>query len=445
MKSKTDVGVILGLTLAGILSGLLTIAAPRILALVGLSDAFSFIGGVFGLVVAGYFWVFRGIRSISAVLGFVLISALAFYAAIMVTRFIPYHLTFLDFSGGKNDEIRTDLFFTSGCLGAIIVFVAFFVFLLPERKPDRLLFKSISLSLFGGVLGVSGWVLGPTFGKALWFVFKTLHLGEPAQSAHPHPSGDEEYFYSLFVVWQSGIAFVMGVLASFVPSTATVLVPVEPSGLGAAPHRQEDLRWARRLILWSGIIVLAYVGFLQFRSHRMQIRRQQDYAKSQAEAPSLTNLSPLEPMSLERILVLRPIDGYVPVRPFLLEAANPATQRGNPPALHYYVNYMGATEQTSLTAIPMVRVNVMQFGSPEWAKYELRNVPMPNAAIDYASTRRNVSKFGNAIVMDSGWRNAGQQYYYWPSGNFIIVLVCNTSINDEEFLREYLNQHPSSL
>jgi len=220
---------------------------------------------------------------------------------------------------------------------------------------------------------------------------------------------------------------------------------VEPSGLGAAPHRQEDLRWARRLILWSGIIVLAYVGFLQFRSHRMQIRRQQDYAKSQAEAPSLTNLSPLEPMSLERILVLRPIDGYVPVRPFLLEAANPATQRGNPPALHYYVNYMGATEQTSLTAIPMVRVNVMQFGSPEWAKYELRNVPMPNAAIDYASTRRNVSKFGNAIVMDSGWRNAGQQYYYWPSGNFIIVLVCNTSINDEEFLREYLNQHPSSL
>ena len=36
-------------------------------------------------------------------------------------------------------------------------------------------------------------------------------------------------------------------------------------------------------------------------------------------------------------------------------------------------------------------------------------------------------------------------YFWWPSGNFVVLISYETADVNDEFLRRYLDKHPSSL
>ncbi len=65
--------------------------------------------------------------------------------------------------------------------------------------------------MLGGVLGIIGWELGPTFGMALWSAADTLHVTAPTETAL-NAVGETSHRYSLFMIWQVGMAFVLVVV-----------------------------------------------------------------------------------------------------------------------------------------------------------------------------------------------------------------------------------------
>jgi hypothetical protein len=142
----------------------------------------------FGIVIAGYFVLFRGLRSGWKVLGFIATSFVAYIAAFISTVETPLHLKFLDFSQRGFALPSTDNFFTGGVVGAAILFAGFFLFLSHRQGWRPFLLKALALSLLAGLLAVFAWMVGNSVGTNEW---------------------DNT---SLHVLWQAGVACMFGFL-----------------------------------------------------------------------------------------------------------------------------------------------------------------------------------------------------------------------------------------
>jgi hypothetical protein len=65
----------------------------------------------------------------------------------------------------------------------------------------------------GGALGVLGWQLSSSLGTALWQLLHAFHLtGSMARPQDQLEYGDANFVYSLHVVWETGMAFVMALI-----------------------------------------------------------------------------------------------------------------------------------------------------------------------------------------------------------------------------------------
>lgn len=67
-------------------------------------------------------------------------------------------------------------------------------------------------SLLSGVIAVVGWAMGPLLGMTLWSLSHALHLTAPTETFQNAAYGGTAYQYSLYPVWQTGTAFVLGVV-----------------------------------------------------------------------------------------------------------------------------------------------------------------------------------------------------------------------------------------
>jgi hypothetical protein len=142
----------------------------------------------FGIVIAGYFVLFRGLRSAWKVLGFIATSFVAYIAAFISTVETPLHIKFLDFSQRGFAFLSTDNFFSGGVVGAAILFAGFFLFLSPRQGWRLFLLKALAFSLLAGLLAVFAWMVGNSVGSDDWD------------------------YNSLHVIWQAGIACMFGFL-----------------------------------------------------------------------------------------------------------------------------------------------------------------------------------------------------------------------------------------
>jgi hypothetical protein len=99
-----------------------------------------------------------------------------------------------------------------GFVGGLIVFSAAMLLLAPRISRTILIRRTLLGAAIGGALGVAGWALRSSVGIAVWHLLHHFQLTPGWQ----HSPWDAEWpdpalLYSLYVVWQTGIAIALGV------------------------------------------------------------------------------------------------------------------------------------------------------------------------------------------------------------------------------------------
>jgi hypothetical protein len=107
------------------------------------------------------------------------------------------------------------------------------------------------------------------------------------------------------------------------------------------------------------------------------------------------------------------------------------------------VDYHNPDKALPSGSFRMASATVTDYPSPEWAKYESRNVP-PNADFLEASEITSVTRLGNRIMINTSSSVAGGLDFYWPSRTKTVLIHFYVP-EDDTFLKEYLTLHPSSM
>jgi hypothetical protein len=187
----------LGLTLAGLVGGLLTVSLS-----IGISPA------AFGLALAGCFWLVNQDRSILKGASLTAISLAAFWLAFVIAG--GEATSHLD--GNRTGSTDAVAFFIGGGVGGLVMSTATFS-LYANAQPT--LSSLLICTIGGGLLGVAGQQLG--------------YLFEPQAGSNPTPG--------LFIVWQMGMGFLIGcVWPTIGPREPTRLSIVEPGEKSAHPN-----------------------------------------------------------------------------------------------------------------------------------------------------------------------------------------------------------------
>lgn len=198
-------GQIVTLLTAGLLSGIVSAATE-------FTSGQLFPGLVFGLLVTGSLALCgrmpRGWRTLwfIAVAGITLpISNMLMGVAQLL---LPWHESIV-----RNTTVESPsplALFLGGAIGGFLI-LASALLLFTRERASRALVVAIFWSLIGGVLGIVGWALGPSLGLALWLGLHSLHLTLPGEGLR-NALGWTSHTYSILIVWQTGIAVLLGFL-----------------------------------------------------------------------------------------------------------------------------------------------------------------------------------------------------------------------------------------
>jgi hypothetical protein len=428
--------------LAGLIAGILTIALDSLSArqafpiYVAVPFREVFIGGIFGVVVALYCWLVRGAKSGSRTIGFIIGSIIAYDAAWWTTfcsaEFLGISRKLPDYSG-TIAEMPISPFVLGGMVGAFIVLLSAMLFFSSERKISRILLLPLLLSAWGGILGALGWFAGPSLGRLLWSI-----MGE--KSFYPSPNdADSAYSYSIFLVWQTGIALAIGLTMSsrtWRPLNAESSLPESDS-----PHFATILRRSFLTVAFVALVAYTYLSFPSLRT----IKWHRGYSQHLAETPPADNLPEVRPEPPDQKLVLRQFGDYIPGRT-VSGKTNPAPdvktgKPRTPRAQAYGVSYAlpGAPEGGPNVG-PHVDVQVEQYPNAAWAKYEILE---QGFGIDLGNPARP-EKFGYRLYGQAEpTRNGQNGFYLWSSNDYLVILRFS-SADPDEFLKAYLEKFPSS-
>jgi len=430
------------LAILGIVSGLLTSSSGLFLAPIGgivKETGSTFIGIFFGIVIAVYAWKSGICRSIWRLGGFVAASTLAYAAAELGGMLHTVDPAIFNAVFGNENGPDLTICLTGGVIGGAIFFTSFLFLVAPPSAWTKSVLKLVAFSIVSGFLGMFAWGFGSLTSIALEYARITRQAGEAN-------------FWSLYVVWQAGAGIM---LAYLLPSTKNV---VEVADSGAAKEERVGPPGKVRQVM-AGLVmlaVLAGLGFLVRREVRgyqfgVRYRARQEEAQRQAkvEMPSLENLPEIPAQKLEQLIVPQSIHGQEMEQSWANQTGfrNPHSST-TPPSVNYMTTYGTLDRDGKFRPghVPLVTVNVTVYPNAEWAQYKLRDIPTYSMIMD-PEHNLIVNKFGNRIYMYTGMRypdGSGELSFYWPSGQRTI-LIRFARDEDGEFLREYLQLHPSSL
>jgi hypothetical protein len=195
----------LGLTLAGLVGGLLTFSylLPRRLP----SNLVMWLSpSAFGRALAGYFWLVNRDRSILKGASLTAISWATFWLAFIIAAGESH----LGLSRTSSADAMS--FFAGGVVGGLVMSTATFS-LYANAQPT--LWRLLVCTIGGGMLGVAGQQLG--------------YLSGPHAGSNPTPA--------LFIVWQTGMGFLIGCFWPTIEAREpTRLSIVEPRERSANPN-----------------------------------------------------------------------------------------------------------------------------------------------------------------------------------------------------------------
>jgi hypothetical protein len=200
------------LSLTGLLSGLVTSALryPS-----GLHGGYA-LGGVFG--------AFMGIALALSEMSWgvwkaVLLpvpTAIAYYISIMVAGVVEIYFPWKIWSTGELTPPEPVALFAGGFVGGFLVLgvVSMLIQSIPVHPRvgiETVVIKALAWSLMGGILGVIGWMLGPSLGMIIWSGIHGFGLTAPTETFQ-NALSETSHQFSLFVVWQTGMALVLSIM-----------------------------------------------------------------------------------------------------------------------------------------------------------------------------------------------------------------------------------------
>lgn len=407
---KRDYTLVLFLAAVGLISGFVTASAMRLVLLKG---------SVFGVIISVAFVIMGVSRDLWAAVRFVIVCTVSYFFSVFVSFFIGAQIDQASMSHGTQGSPIA--FFVGGSLGAFLVTSEALFVLLPNPGWEKAAIKGLVWSPVGGLLGAIGSMLD----------------SKPA---------DRPFW--LFVVWQAGIAALVGFL--YCRNAATDAASTARAA-HIKPARRANRRFQASYIVFFGLIAIVFFYFASksLIGDHSAVVRQKEIANAMAAAPPTANLPPVQQIPTEQVLLLHPIGGYVPVLPFAraFSGTNYLGTQPRPSTIVYSVGYQSAPMKNALDLHEVVSVSITEYPNPDWAKFSTKDVPIPNASIQYAQYIQHESQFGNAILVNSGWRThsgTGDLYYYWASGNKLVLLIFRGPVIGE-FLKEYLEKYPSSM
>jgi hypothetical protein len=194
------------LSSAGFLSGLITAAVvfPS-----GKDGVFIW-GGVFGVSMAIALAVCGVLPGLWKAFLFPVAAAVAFFLSWFAAGLVDYGLSAEHFSMSTTTFYLIGMF-AGGIVGGFTVLGMISILVHPKLGIRTLAVKAVTGSLVGGILGVIGWLLGPSLGMAIWSGVHGLGLTAPTETFQSALT-ETCHLYSLFVVWQTGMALVLAIM-----------------------------------------------------------------------------------------------------------------------------------------------------------------------------------------------------------------------------------------
>jgi len=160
-----------------------------------------------------------------------------------------------------------------------------------------------------------------------------------------------------------------------------------------------------------------------------------ELARRLAQAPSQENLPAMNEERLDRVLLMAGVGEWKPylsgTRHLAADEKGGERAAARPDRILYNVRYSRIEIEPDDNR--SVAVDVTQYPTAEWAKYDILNNAFPTF-LD------RLSRFGHTIYQDG-------PYFRWSSGDKLILLECQGVLDPviDEFLKAYLAKYPSSL
>ncbi|MHB8527458.1 MAG: hypothetical protein ACYDD2_15070 [Candidatus Acidiferrales bacterium] len=207
--SKRGYKLGLALLLAGSCSGVVAIGTAYF---AGQSHLQLFPGIIFGVFIAVCLALFEPRPKFWRAVRFVVVTSIAYFlslliAAVVQMRFLPLPPC----STGPCMSESLTAIFLGGMVGGFLILAEGIVLLHPQLGWRAIDLSVLPWSVFGGILGIIGWELGPTLGIALWSGAHALGLTAPTETAL-NATGETSHGFSLLFVWQGGMGLVLGIV-----------------------------------------------------------------------------------------------------------------------------------------------------------------------------------------------------------------------------------------
>lgn len=199
---------VLVVTAAGLLSGLLTICISYANARF---PAQFLLGLPFGIIISICLSVLGVLSSFRRIARLIVLATLAYFVAFIVAYFFQGIVVSPFMTSGERLTFSPIAMFVGGAIGGFLVIGEAAFFSQMETK-QRALKLALLWSLGGGILGVVGEVLGPLLGQVLLSFIRGLRLASLTNLPADVLNGADqtERLFSLYVIWQTGIALLIG-------------------------------------------------------------------------------------------------------------------------------------------------------------------------------------------------------------------------------------------
>jgi len=202
-ERMSDFRFVVLMSVAGLVSGAVTAGLAHI---PGGVPLFVLLGSPFGAAIACSLAISGISTNIWKAICLIALTTVAFYTARMLTAWTEVHL-WGTWSMGRSPTVSPYSLFVGGMTGGFIVLGAALFLVQPKIRLRSLSLKALLWSIFGGVLAPIGWAAGPFLGLS---VVPDHPLGPTAAIATFENTPSHQY--ALYVVWQAGIAFALGVV-----------------------------------------------------------------------------------------------------------------------------------------------------------------------------------------------------------------------------------------
>jgi hypothetical protein len=392
MTDKTRVALSpLPLTAAGFISAAFTITTQL---LEKQTEFTSFGGPIFGLMVAAYFVLWEGSGIGWREAAFVLASTVAYFAAFLSGTAVGL------VSGGAETPLPAIM--AGGCVGAFIVLLASIWLFVPEKFGSSLV-KATLWSFAGSGLGALGWQSGSAVAQLRFKMLQRIDL-IPLTGGYYLPATKQDNYFSLFVVWQTGMVLLIALLL-----------------------------WYKRR---RSNIVPSFVGFKPAYSELNRLIE---------TAPSNVNLPNIPERQLADVVIVENIGGLFPSGPRRGQGYINLYPQDNLVRLPRIVTYSvahTATERAALIAGDFAAAAQIElYPTSEWAKYRANLIAAYCVSGTSALVTR-VTRAGHPIFL----RPEGPgTIFFWPSESSIAIVRYPARESNEELLNKYLEKYPSSL